>query len=137
MPPPAWHVQRNRRNLCPRREPVPGIVDCMGLTWTPDDLLMAWYFHGDGWLGARHATYRSAEPGGAGGYQCTYDRDGALITAGATRGTYDYVRPDASLVGHRDRDLRPHQRWPDAYEDPDPTRIYDGAACNKSAGLSR
>lgn len=128
-PAPDWHVRRNRHNQCPRFEPIAGVIDCKGNVWIKDDWLMSRVFHGGGVLGRGYRSYRSAERGGNGGFQCTYDRDGSLVTNGVERGTYDYVRPDVSLIAHRDRDVRPHQRWPHAYEDPDRTQVYLCADC--------
>ncbi|MGH6894229.1 MAG: hypothetical protein ACREEP_18435 [Dongiaceae bacterium] len=129
QPPPDWHAQRNRHNTCPRHEPLAGVVDCLGNVWARDNRLTSWLFHRDGWLGDRHRTYRSPEPGADGGFQCTYDRNRDLVLNGSKRGTYDYVRPDVSMQAHRDRDVRPHERWPGYYEDPDRTYVYDCADC--------
>jgi len=132
--PPAWHVQRNRRNQCPRYEPVAGLADCMGLVWARDDWLTMRLFHGGGRIGPGYVTYRSAEPDGDGGFQCTYAGGHELVTSGRHRGTYDYVRPDVSSAAHLDSDVEPHERWPRAYEDPDRTLVYECAA--NRAGLS-
>jgi hypothetical protein len=70
--------------------------------------------------------YRRPEPGGEGGYQCTYDPNGDLVTSGPYRGTYDYVTPDNLIdaLRHYTEDVMPHERWPNKYEDPDQTEIY-------------
>ena len=33
--------------------------------------------------------------------------------------------------GHKGRDVDPHNEWPDEYEDPDQTEIYDCDGCDK------
>lgn len=132
--PPGWHAERNRHNQCPRHKPIVGVVDCLGNLWTPDHWLTSWHFHRDGWLGNGNGTYRSREPGADGGFQCTYDRAGNIVTAGRHRGTYDYIRPEVSTAGHRDHDVAPHDLWPRSYEDPDRTYVYDCADCGAGIG---
>jgi hypothetical protein len=127
-PAPDWHVRRNRHNQCPRTEPAIRVPDCRQQAWAPDDWLTVRLFHGGGWLGNGYRTYRSAEAGGDGGFQCTYDRNHDLVTSGRHRGTYDYVRPEVSTAAHLDSDVEPHEHWPRAYEDPDRTLVYECAA---------
>ena len=40
------HRTRNRNNRCPEREPEPGEEVCEGNTWTDDNSLGEWLFHG-------------------------------------------------------------------------------------------
>jgi hypothetical protein len=134
-PPPQWHVQRNRHNQCSKHKPLIGAKDCMRNFWQPDNRITGWHYHGDGWLGERNDTYRSPEAGLDGGFQCTYDSDGRLVTSGMHRGTYDYIRPEVSMAGHRNRDVIPHETWPRYYEDPDLTHVYECADGDSRAKL--
>jgi len=72
------HRTRNRNNRCSEREPTPGEEDCEGNTWTDDNPLGEWAFHGN------NDCYRS------GSFQCCYDENGDLISSGGDEGTYDY-----------------------------------------------
>ncbi|MFC1572742.1 RHS repeat-associated core domain-containing protein [Candidatus Eisenbacteria bacterium] len=103
------HIERNRCNRCPRREPeeiegCPGRWDLLGNQWKRDNPMTAFRFH-CGWLGYR--TYRGVTIRGS---QCTYSPTGIFVDAGRCMGTYDYSTPrdPVSTLRHHQLDVVPH-----------------------------
>jgi RHS repeat-associated protein len=112
------HINRNRNNRCPAKEPNP--TDCEGNYWSPD-IVGGFYAHG---RFAGFKTYRLLDTvNPPGGFQCTYHPDGTVDTTTDFRGTYDYVSPEFSVGGHQAYDVEPHRVNP-SYENPDKTQIY-------------
>lgn len=110
----ARHRNRNRRNYCPRQEPITLCIDHMGIRWTRDNRWGEKKFHGG------HRCYRS------GHFQCCYGPKGRLITSGPYQGTYDYspYNPvtDEGSWDHYWDDVFPHH-WDDQYAD-NLTNVY-------------
>jgi hypothetical protein len=96
---PAWHHMRNiiGKQRCPEKEPVLGDKQgCGGENMQYDGRSPT---HGN------YKTYRGKGP--YRGWQCVYDDDGNLVTDRLIMGTYDYVPPDVSPLGHFRKDFWP------------------------------
>jgi RHS repeat-associated protein len=108
MPPPDWHINRNRNNKCPRREPKEGSCS-RNNTWERNP---QWYAETKAGPGGH--TYRGKD-----GSECVYDANGNLLP---DAGTYNYG-PDPYSLAHTFKDVLPHFLYGGGYT-PGLTEIY-------------
>jgi RHS repeat-associated protein len=74
---PRWHYCRNENQSCPAQEPRSSVQ---------------WFSDNRGAHGVGNRSYRGATRDNQ-GFQCTYDKCGALVTDPALRGSFDFTPP--------------------------------------------
>lgn len=94
------HIDRNKHNRCPKKEPKNSCDDNQGGEWQADNPVTSAIFHG-GLYG--YNSYRNPKTGS----QCTY-QNGQLVDSGPYMGTFDYHSPSVNQGGHVDYDVNPH-----------------------------